>query len=196
MLKSTAARAFDPGDTVLQEEPAFVLPNDYQLKAGAGLLSAVCEASGMPPDAEMAIRIAAVLDIWLCASVPERDALHDMFGLPDDGGPMSDFVLALIRDMQGIFEPIAQCNVEELGHAVLVWLLSAYTTKDGCAMFTLGHRANHCCRPNIAYHNMPGKAGRNTLVFRALRTIGKGEPLQVSYLVGHELMAPRTVRQV
>jgi hypothetical protein len=196
MMKSTAARAFNPGDTVLQEEPAFVLPNDYQLKAGAGLLSAVCEASGMPPDAEMAIRIAAVLDIWLGASASEREALRNMFGLPDDGGPMSDFILALVTDVQGLFEPMAECSVEELGHTVLVWLLSAYTTKDGCAMFTLGHRANHCCRPNIAYHNVPGKAGRNTLVFRALRTIGKGEPLQVSYLVGHELMAPRTVRQV
>lgn len=195
MLKPPAARAFAPGDTVLKEEPAFLLRNDYELKAGAGLQSSVSQASGMPLDAEMVIRIAAVLDIWLSASASEREALHSMFGLPDDGGPMAEFIRDLVRGVQDIFEPIADCSTDELSHAVLVWLLSAYSTKDGSAMFTLGHRANHCCRPNIAYHNLRG-AGRNTLIFRALRPINKGEPLLISYLVGHELMAPRKVRQV
>jgi hypothetical protein len=108
---------------------------------------------------------------------------------------MAQFVFEMVRGVQTRFSPAAAFSTEELSHSVLVWLLSGYRTKDGSAMFTLGHRANHSCFPNITYHNVSGEAGRNTLIFRALRSIELGEPLYVSYLVGEELMAPRSVRQ-
>ena len=182
-----ATRSFAPGEVVLREDPAHVLAEPPQ-SLRPELLQAVVTASGMPPEAEMARRIASILDLWLRSSGAERTQLRTMFGVAD--GPMAEFIGELVGSVQKEHSALAGCSAADLSHVVLVWLLSAHTTDEGSAIFTIGHRCNHSCLPNVAY----APAG-NTLVFRALRTIQSGEPIHSAYLIGRELLAPRRVRQ-
>jgi hypothetical protein len=189
-----AARAFAAGEIVLQESPRFVLLRSVEVDAE--LLRAVCEASGLGPEADMALTIASVLELWAGADEAARAAMAECFGTPDDPSlGMADFVAKLVRDVQGLHAPLAACDAEQLAHSVLVWLLSAHTIDKGAAIFEIGHRCNHSCTPNVTFQNSVSDDHPNGLVFRAIRPIECGESLQTSYLVGPELMAPGCVRR-
>ena len=188
-----ASRAFAAGEIMLEEPPRFVLLDAAE--ANPELLAAVCEASGMPPDADMARKIAGVLELWLGADEPARVALREMFGTPDDPElGMAEFIDTLVVDVQKLYAPLGGSVPADMAHVVLVWLLSAHTIDAGSAVFETGHRCNHSCAPNVTYSNS-GASDPSALVFRALRPIAKGEPLQVSYLTSHDLLAPGIVRR-
>jgi len=188
-----AGRAFHAGEVVLEERPLMLL--DRSAAVDAVLLGAVCEASGLVPEEDMARKIAGVLGLCLSADAAARAALRKCFGQPDEcAAGMAEFVMQLVQDVQRLHMPLAASDAQELAHAVMVFLLSAHTTDAGSAIFEIGHRCNHSCSPNVFFQNSNGSEPGG-LVFTAIRPIESGELLHMSYLEGKELMAPAVVRR-
>lgn len=186
------SRDFAAGEVVLEERPRFVMV--YGAHVDAQLLASVCEVSGLTADADMARTIGGALELWIHSDTAARTELLELFGTPDDPQGVGEFVLTLARDIQALHTPLAGSDPEDLAHAVLIWLLSAHTTAQGMAVFTIGHRCNHSCSPNVVFQNTNDDLS-DGLVFRALRSLDAGEMLSVSYLLGPELMSPGFVRR-
>lgn len=186
-----ALHAFAPGDVVLLEEsPSCVLHSHADVNAQ--LLDSVCCASGLDSESDMARTISGAMELWISSNTATRTRLLEHFAAPDDLGGLGAFVEQLVRDIQALHSPLASSDPKDLARAVLVWLLSAHTISQGMALFTIGHRCNHSCSPNVVFQN---SADGDGLVFRALRPIEIGELVTVSYLVGPELMSPGFVRR-
>ncbi len=186
------ARAFAAGEIVLQERPRFVLPRAADIDAQ--LLGHVCEASGLATEADMAKTIAGALDLWINSGKAARNELLEFFGTPDDPQGLGEFVQKLVCDIQALHVPLGGSDPKDLAHAVLTWLLSAHTVAQGMALFTVGHRCNHSCSPNVVFQNIDDDLA-DGLAFRTLKPLDAGEILSVSYLLGPELMSPGFVRR-
>ena len=198
-LSLVAARAFAPGEVLLDEPPRFLL-----VEADDGvddeLLAATCAATGQSAAHELPRTLAAALALWVRLPHAERCAMAELFCKPDDPGlaELCASIAAEVRTRVPRLSHVGEdAGVPPLGDALLVWLLSSHTTacvesgNEGAALFALGHRCNHSCAPNAAY--VP--AGAHRLRLRALVPIRAGEHIFTSYLRSHELLAPCHVRR-
>ena len=187
-----ASRAFDAGEVVLAERPRFELLHGAVVDAQ--LLGHVCEASGLTTEADMARTIAGALELWTTLDTAARAELLEFFGTSDDPHGVGKFVQTLVCDIKALHTALAGDDPQDLAHSVLIWLLSAHSTAQGMALFTIGHRCNHSCSPNVVFQNIDDDLS-DGLIFRALRPLEAGEMLSVSYLLGPELMSPAFVRR-
>ena len=78
-----AARDFEAGETVLAEQPGFLLVDGAPVTRPR-LLSAVSGALGLPPDAEKSVLLYGGLELWLRSDAAARAVLLQIFSTPDD----------------------------------------------------------------------------------------------------------------
>ena len=134
-----AARDFEAGETVLAEQPGFLLVDGAPV-ARPRLLSAVSGALGLPPGAEKSVLLYGGLELWLRSDAAARAVLLQIFSTPDD--------VAMAEFMLGVVEAGAALVLE--GHEVSLAQLAKHTLHrcDRVADGTLKlrnrhHRAKH-----------------------------------------------------
>ena len=90
-----AARDFEAGETVLAEQPGFLLVDGAPVTRPR-LLSAVSGALGLPPDAEKSVLLYGGLELWLRSDAAARAVLLQIFSTPDDAA-MAEFMLGVVE---------------------------------------------------------------------------------------------------
>ena len=90
-----AARDFEAGETVLAEQPGFLLVDGAPVTRPR-LLSAVSGALGLPPGAEKSLLLYGGLELWLRSDAAARAVLLQIFSTPDDAA-MAEFMLGVVE---------------------------------------------------------------------------------------------------
>ena len=103
-----AARDFEAGETVLTEQPGFLLVDGAPVTRPR-LLSAVSAALGLPPDAEKSVLLYGGLELWLRSDAAARAVLLQIFSTPDDVA-MAEFMLGVVAAVR---RQAAQLEEEE-----------------------------------------------------------------------------------
>ena len=192
-----AARSFCTGEVLLRELPRFTLAESPSDDVKAAVVATMGERAAA---GEIGNLIAGVLDLWLRSDALGRKSLcEEFFCIPDAcSSGMAEFVHALVVKLVAACERLQACcssevDISQLTAVLLSWLLASHTlANDGTALFRVGHRANHSCDPNAAYH---ADALTGMLVYSALRPIAAGEEICFSYLHAHELLMPASLRR-
>ena len=105
-----AARDFEAGETVLTEQPGFLLVDGAPVTRPR-LLSAVSGALGLPPDAEKSVLLYGGLELWLRSDAAARAVLLQVFSTPDDVA-MAEFMLGVVAAVR---RQAAELEEEEEG---------------------------------------------------------------------------------
>ena len=157
-----AARDIAAGETVLTEQPAFLLLDDAPVTRPR-LLAAVSGALGLAPGAEKSVLLYGGLELWLRCDAARRAVLLKIFSTPDDS-EMAAFVLGVVETVRQQEEEKEQgeedgAEVEpasarqqlaaseaqqHASKALCCWLLSSHATcceskgETGCALYPTG----------------------------------------------------------
>ena len=163
-----AARDFEAGETVLTEQPGFLLVDGAPVTRPR-LLSAVSAALGLPPDAEKSVLLYGGLELWLRSDAAARAVLLQIFSTPDDVA-MADFMLGVVAAVRrqaaeleeegeegrreevaagveaaSVSQQLAAADAQQhAARALCCWLLSSHATscessgESGAALYPTG----------------------------------------------------------
>jgi hypothetical protein len=160
-----AARDIAAGETVLTEQPGFLLVDGAPVTRPR-LLAAVSGALGLAPDAEKSLLLYGGLELWLRLDAARRAALLKIFSTPDDSD-MAAFVLGVVEAVKRQEEALEEAGQREdevaeaeptsmrqamaasdaqqhASRALCCWLLSSHSTccdstgETGCALYPTG----------------------------------------------------------
>ena len=160
-----AARDIGAGETVLTEQPGFLLVDNAPVTRPR-LLATVSGALGLAPDAEKSLLLYGGLELWLRLDAARRVALLKIFSTPDDS-EMAAFVLGVVEtvtrqeevleeeghrqdeatevDPTSTRQQLAASDAQQhASRALCCWLLSSHATgcdrtgETGCALYPTG----------------------------------------------------------
>jgi len=174
-----AANDFAAADVLFQEEPIFVTKD---VRCTTGLAEAVRQFLKLPQKTRET----------LLTLHPREEMLFDTREVSTGGeGPKMDNKEAMLALLARTGAPVQEEDREEVWLFLRVLLANSFDHKDATTVYLWLSRANHSCSPNAVRMVVADKI----IAVVALRPIGAGEEICITYVLEQTLFMPTLERQ-